>query len=114
MTEAKVSDYLKKQLDKNGIFYERVNTMGVMTETGMRKDLAAIGRPDFFVFHEGRAYAIETKSSTGKLRLAQELWAKRFVHTRIEYYKINSKEGVDTIVLKILSNSHCETVNLAV
>lgn len=105
MKEHKVSDYLKERLDEHGIFYERINTTGVPCDDGMRKDLYALGRADFFIVHQGLAYAVETKSSTGKLRIGQELWQKRFKKAGGRVYVINSLEGVDGFI-DIVLNSH--------
>lgn len=99
--EYKVSDYLKEQLDEHGIFYERINTTGVPCDEGMRKDLYALGRADFFIVYQGLAYAVETKSSKGKLRIGQELWQKRFEKAGGKHYVINSKIKVDEFIVSL-------------
>ncbi len=98
--EATVLKEVQKVLIRNTIFFQRLHTAGIITMTGIVKDLNAIGRADVICVIRGQAIAIETKSLIGVQKTAQELWEKRFVRAGGHYYLIRDQFSLDTFKLE--------------
>ena len=101
MRESKILQKVKKLLDQNNIMYERLQTTGIITDSGIMNDLTALGRPDILIFKDGKAYAVETKSNIGRQRVGQELWQKRALKNDIPYFLIRAIDDIQILAKEL-------------
>ena len=110
MTEAQLLSFTLNLLRISGCCFWRVPNGGVMHSIGgkiIRKASPIKGMPDIAgVMPNGRFYAIELKTVSGKLSPEQKNWIERLNHTGAMAVVLRSTKEVEAFVTAIQKNRH--------
>jgi len=95
--QSQILDYLRY----NHFFFWRNNSGGLVDKRGILVRFGQVGSPDIMALKNGKFYAIEVKSATGKLSERQKMWldeAKEYGAIVIVAHSLD--EFMDELVVK--------------